>query len=327
MPTSKEWREFELLVARIERTLGPLGAHVESPGRVKDRLTGQMREVDVAIRYRIGTVDILITVECRRRDDKQDVTWIEEIAGKRDSVGAARTVAVSAEGFTRPAIESAAKRGIEIRMLAEVSEQDIQGWLRIAGVILHVVRPRLRDFHITLWERPGHVRPEVHPDVCATIKAHGAGAPVFAWRESLDTPNVSVNTLLSQITRLPRWSDGIPQDGTPTRKVVELDPRGQLLVRAVGGAMVEVAALSLAFDLALETYHRPTGDRMFRSYEAPGEHLVQHSSCSVGLGGTKLSLEIVRDMRTNLMHIALSQSELDALGEKLKRGPLGPPDG
>jgi hypothetical protein len=67
-----EWREFEQLVARIEQTLAPQGAVVTSPDRVKDLYTGQDREVDATIRFRVGTVPILITVECRKRDRVQD---------------------------------------------------------------------------------------------------------------------------------------------------------------------------------------------------------------------------------------------------------------
>ena len=67
-----EWREFEQLVARIEQTLAPQGAVVTSPDHVKDLYTGQDREVDATIRFRVGTVPILITVECRKRDRVQD---------------------------------------------------------------------------------------------------------------------------------------------------------------------------------------------------------------------------------------------------------------
>lgn len=62
-----EWREFERLVARIEADAGPRGLVVTSPDRLRCKLTGRMREVDATIRAKVGTTDILVTIECRNR--------------------------------------------------------------------------------------------------------------------------------------------------------------------------------------------------------------------------------------------------------------------
>jgi hypothetical protein len=64
------------------------------------KITGRKREVDVSIRSRAGTPSIFITIECRKRHPKQDVTWIEQLAAKWDAIGAACTIAVSSSGFT-----------------------------------------------------------------------------------------------------------------------------------------------------------------------------------------------------------------------------------
>ena len=77
-----EWREFEKLVARIEATAAPADVRVKSPDRIADLVTGTLREVDASIRYDIGTVPVLITVECRRHKDPQDVTWVEQLITK-----------------------------------------------------------------------------------------------------------------------------------------------------------------------------------------------------------------------------------------------------
>ena len=59
------YRELELLVSRIEGALAPAGAVIRSPDRIPDLITGELREVDVSIRYRVGSVELLVTVECR----------------------------------------------------------------------------------------------------------------------------------------------------------------------------------------------------------------------------------------------------------------------
>src|SRR5919198_4454749 len=135
MTTTPDWRQFEELVARIEVIASPRAASVRSPDRVRDIVTGQMREVDASIRYRVGTVDILITIECRKRGRRADDTWIEQLATKRAKIGAAKTIAVSAAGFSDSAHRTAAQHGIELRTLSEVTPGDLQSWFLPTGVV------------------------------------------------------------------------------------------------------------------------------------------------------------------------------------------------
>jgi hypothetical protein len=109
-----EWREFERLIARIESDAGPKGLIVRSPDRLRCKLTGRLREVDASIRAKIGTTEMLVTIECRRRSKLQDVTWIEQLATKKSSIGADRTIAVSASGFSTEAQIAASHSFYEI---------------------------------------------------------------------------------------------------------------------------------------------------------------------------------------------------------------------
>lgn len=119
---SRAGRELELLVAALEDTIGSLdGVQVESPAHLKDRDTDQFREVDVAIRFKHGTHEVLIVMECRDRAAPSDVTWIEQIRTKCSSVGADRIVAVSASGFTKPALQKAKRYRIETRSIEQVA--------------------------------------------------------------------------------------------------------------------------------------------------------------------------------------------------------------
>lgn len=136
-----DWKRFEELVARIEAFLAPSGATVKSPDRLTDKITGEDREVDASIRMRIGSSDVLITIECRKRSNPQDVTWIEQLATKREQVGADKTIAVSSEGFTEPAKKAAAFRGIDLRRLEEISSvEEMKRWLGGMSVIATVGR-------------------------------------------------------------------------------------------------------------------------------------------------------------------------------------------
>lgn len=131
-----KWREFELLVARIEEWLGPKGAEVKSPDMLLDRITGELREVDASIRFQVGSAPILVTIECRDRVKIPDVRWIEQLVTQRGDIGAARTIVVSSTGFTKPARAKASHYGIEIRDIGDITEDVASQWAHNVKITL-----------------------------------------------------------------------------------------------------------------------------------------------------------------------------------------------
>lgn len=110
---------------RIEADAGPRGLLVKSPDRLRCKLTGRLREVDASIRAKAGTTELLVTIECRRRSRLQDVTWIEQLTTKKSSIGADRTIAVSASGFSAEAQIAASHAGISLRKISDLTVADI----------------------------------------------------------------------------------------------------------------------------------------------------------------------------------------------------------
>lgn len=162
-----EWRRFEQLAALIETHLGPKGAIVKSPDHIRDKTTGQPRQVDASIRYNVGSIPILITIECRDRTGEEDVTWIEQLIAKRESIGATATVAVSSSGFTHPALEKARLHNIETRLLREVSEQAISEWAQKIEIITISGRFGLGQLRVGFKPGPDELQPDIHPSVKA----------------------------------------------------------------------------------------------------------------------------------------------------------------
>jgi hypothetical protein len=121
-------RLFEELVARIETTLASDDVKVTSPDHILDKITGELREVDASIRCQVGSTPILIIVECRERSRKPDTRWIEEIGNKQKDIGADKTIAVSWNGLTKPAMRKAAFYGIETRLVQEITGEEIANW-------------------------------------------------------------------------------------------------------------------------------------------------------------------------------------------------------
>ena len=129
--TAPEWREFERLIARIETDARHLGIIVTSPDHIRCTLTGALREVDASIREVVDGVSRLITIECRKRRGRQDVTWIEQLATKRPSIGADKTIAVSASGFSAAAHKVAAAHQIEVKATRDLSVADLNPLARL----------------------------------------------------------------------------------------------------------------------------------------------------------------------------------------------------
>ena len=131
---TRKSREFELLVSRIESAFKPMGATVTSPDYLVDVETGEEREVDVSVKYQIGTVPVVITIECRDRSRTDDVTCIDGLATKRNSLRIAKTIAVSSSGFSKQALKKARLHGIETRITREIDADDIHQWLAFTHV-------------------------------------------------------------------------------------------------------------------------------------------------------------------------------------------------
>ena len=71
---SKPWRALEQLVRDLEGVFAGEEVTIKSPDWIPDRATGRPREVDVSIRRKVGSADILVILECRKRSDPEDVT-------------------------------------------------------------------------------------------------------------------------------------------------------------------------------------------------------------------------------------------------------------
>lgn len=215
---SPEWRNFEELVARIEQALAPSGAIVKSPDRIPDKVTGEPREVDVAIRYKVGTVPILVTLECRDRSSIQDVRWIEELAEKKRSIGASLTVAVSSTGFSEPAIKKAASVGIETRTLKDVAPEQSIEWLKVRDVVLDVFEWQLSDLAVELYDVPDGA--ELVGPVQESFRSSGPAAPIFV--RNSDGKKFSVENILIEWRKRNGdfFPNDLPADGKKAQKTL-----------------------------------------------------------------------------------------------------------
>ena len=266
-----ESKLFERLVARIEETVAPLGAVVRSPDHIPDRLTGQSREVDASIRYRLGTTDVLIIVECRRRSRTQDVTWIEQLATKSKSIGANKTIAVSATPFTTPAYRVAELNQIELRTLGEATPAELTQWFLPVGGVAHVFRD-VEDLDCVVFLQCSDGLPTDYG-----LQARDCFESVFHHKLIKSPFPASVLYSFAELYQPERFAE-VPFDGTSKRIVFRFSlVPGPLLVQGREGLLVvDHVRLEASVSYKICVFDRDDG--VHHSYSLPDGQQYRHSA-------------------------------------------------
>lgn len=116
------YEEFEKTISRAMKILEGQGAAVSWNKKIADpSAPDRSRQIDVLIE-RDG---ILTIVECRSHRKPQDVKWIEELIGRRLSLGVTNVVGAATGGFTELAKKKARDHGVSLIQLSSVSGLDV----------------------------------------------------------------------------------------------------------------------------------------------------------------------------------------------------------
>lgn len=130
---SKKSDDFEKQIYRIHKLLEDTGFLITWDDKIPDPDNpDQNRQIDISIK----NGNELTLVECRIRQEPQDVTWIEELIGRKLSLQADNIIAVSDSGFTKGAILKAKSFGIILRDLYTLSEDEIKSWCNKCEIII-----------------------------------------------------------------------------------------------------------------------------------------------------------------------------------------------
>jgi hypothetical protein len=125
--------QFEQHITRIQELLESLDAKITWNDHVPDPDNpAQPRQIDITIKR-----DSKLTlVECRIHKQRQNVKWIEELIGRRISLGADHVIAVASAGFTKGACAKAAAYGIILRDFRKLTDEEIVHWDRSLSLTL-----------------------------------------------------------------------------------------------------------------------------------------------------------------------------------------------
>lgn len=149
---TRKGRELEELVATLEKGLSGTGVKITSPDFIEDVVIQDKREVDVSLRFNMGSHDFLLVFECRDRKNTEDVTWIEQLATKRDDICVNKLIAVSSNGFSNNARKKAHAKNIELRTLKEIDPKEIFGWFQVTKIDVINLRWSLKKAYIIKHE-------------------------------------------------------------------------------------------------------------------------------------------------------------------------------
>lgn len=270
-----EWRKFEQLVARIERDADDLGLVIRSPDRIRCTITGRQREVDASIRTPDGA---LVTLECRKRQSRADVTWIEQLATKRRSLGADRTIAVSAAGFSANAHAIGREHGIELKRLDELTSDQLNPLLGLDLVVFWHPRAEIRSVGLRIartvsWTLP---RPD---DVDFLLAADtDAAAPIFKNED--EGHRWSINDIWQQVLEAANPFESVVRGEPPAVRTVCFPYPGNVTVET-GDHRLRLGDVILTLTVWWEAEAVWKGDATrvgYGSAEISGVHRLEFAS-------------------------------------------------
>lgn len=149
----RKGRGLELVLEKLHKIIDKDAYDIQSPMYVKDVDTGKQRELDVGIRKKnADNEDVLIAIDCRDRKGVQDVRWVEELMGKKVSVGANVYYVITSSSFTHEAQLKALARGIILRRVEHLSPEEIEEFIHDDYIQIHYVESALEATDLEFGE-------------------------------------------------------------------------------------------------------------------------------------------------------------------------------
>ena len=292
---SRPGRDLEVLVALLESALvSDDAASIRSPDHLVDRVTGKLREVDVSVRYQVGSVPVLIILECRDRQHVEDVTWIEQLAQKRNDVRAARAVAVSSAGFSEAAVLKAAHLAIELRNLEDLTPDDIRSWFK-GTVEIETIGFNSFVVHLANATIDGDLK-----DALAHLFDGFSLDSLVLTRAEDDVPISPRHAWYAYGAENSLFAD-VPRDGTRVLRTVAIrsEEPGHAYRLSLGRQLIDVALIQYEVELRVET--ESPGDVRAYTYRSPETTFVESVEFTLRVGDIAYAVGLHRDVSRKLV--------------------------
>jgi len=220
--------------------------------RVRGGQSTQLREVDVALFLRTGAKTMFYAIECRDRDGRQGLTWIEQLATKRQDIGADQIYAVSRDGFTKFAALSAKENGIQLFRLSDKSAFSDDKKLGDLEITTFKPEVSLRTFR---WSHTGMVLSVKHRVPRLTqddLTALSQDFDADNWYDTVTASSTSLRAILTSTLTWPDLMSGVRTDEPPVLRELggSLDTGRYLLLRDFGqGRLIGLTSVHGVFEV------------------------------------------------------------------------------
>ena len=111
------WQEYQQIVAQLYEQAEGIGTVYENITRA-DKITGQSRQIDAWLEIETKGVNLGVLIDAKYHKQKVDIKTVEEVLALADSVGAASSIIVCSNGWTKPAQKRAKFSGMSLRLLS-----------------------------------------------------------------------------------------------------------------------------------------------------------------------------------------------------------------
>lgn len=172
-------QNFELVTKKIYEHLSP-DCTVTHDDKIPGKDSGIVRQIDVSIRGKVGTHEILVIVQCKNfKGSRVNVNHIGELHSVMQDVGASKGILVSNAGFTKGAKGLARKKGVD---LCSIHDAETKDW-------------RLELKYPVVWE-------EITPIFNFSFQAHLEKGDQFS---TLDHPVISGVNIFEEFNN--KWNN------------------------------------------------------------------------------------------------------------------------
>lgn len=263
-------RSLEVLVSHLEKVLSEGKIKVESPKRLRDRVTSGWREHDVVLAISQGHHQLLVALECRDHSRPVDVSQVEAFHTKCQHTGIDVGVIVSTGGFYETARQKAQAMGLRCLTLEEATSFN---WLLIPGLEVRRRRPN----HLTIKAKVEGV--DLGSSDCAIVDSTGRPVP----------PDALQAEVLEQFKSVP-WD---PQEETGISEC-ELIPHGLFILEISTGRQIPVEILNCSMEYVVTKTLAPFKLARYTNVSS-GEEITQAAIADMTEAGLPGSVVISYD--------------------------------
>jgi len=258
----RQGRDLEKLVAMIESSFISEDAEIKSPDYIIDKVTGHPREVDISIKKTIGSIPILVIIECRDRSDVQDVRWIEQVAQKRTDLNASKAVAVSRSGFTGNALIKAQHLDINTRLFEQITEDDIRSWFQAGDLVVYTMQSKISfvNADLDLSSLGPHAKEQTDALDSDHMSKSDYHAPIFVNKK--DGKKYSIINIWQSIPQKDIIYQGVPRDGSRIERhlVIDFPNKSERLGMKLPIGMVDVFKITVVATVWIDASTVPISD-------------------------------------------------------------------